>query len=89
MSAHAFPVVSNLVQTIRFENKCVIILYIFYFQDFEIDNIDELCDKLKQLSTESHKYRAKRDRRQQKSSFRDILRAVQVMGLVQLSLINP
>ena len=57
------------------------ILYIFYFQDFEIDNIDELCDKLKQLSTESHKYRAKRDRRQQKSSFRDILRAVQVMRL--------
>lgn len=46
-------------------------------EDFELDNIDDLCDKLKQLSTESHKYRAKRDRRQQKSSFRDILRAVQ------------
>ena len=54
-------------------------------QDFEIDNIDDLCDKLKQLSTESHKYRAKRDRRHQKSSFRDILRAVQV---IMFSVIN-
>nr|CAG4643403.1 EOG090X0ARF [Ilyocryptus agilis] len=38
---------------------------------------DELCEKLKQLATDSHKYRAKKDRKQQRSSFRDILRAVE------------
>lgn len=40
--------------------------------------MEDLCDTLRRLSTESHKYWAKKDRRQQKSSFRDILRAVQV-----------
>lgn len=46
-------------------------------EEFESDAMVNLCETLRRLSTESHKYWAKRDRRQQKSSFRDILRAVQ------------
>nr|CAG4648803.1 EOG090X0ARF [Polyphemus pediculus] len=41
------------------------------------DQVDDLCAKLRQLATDSHKYRAKKDRKQQRSSFRDILRAVE------------
>lgn len=41
--------------------------------------MDELCTKLRQLATDSHKYRAKKDRKQQRSSFRDILHAIEVM----------
>nr|XP_002122638.1 interferon-related developmental regulator 2 [Ciona intestinalis] len=37
----------------------------------------ELVDELSQLATDSNKFRAKKDRRHQRSSFRDILRAVQ------------
>lgn len=40
-------------------------------------DVDDLCSKLRQLATDSHKYRAKKDRKQQRSSFRDILRAVE------------
>lgn len=46
-------------------------------QDFEGYGIDELCQTLKQLATDSNKYRAKKDRRQQRSSFRDILKTVE------------
>ncbi|XP_035221030.1 interferon-related developmental regulator 2-like isoform X2 [Stegodyphus dumicola] len=45
-------------------------------EDFE-DDIDSLCDKLRLLATDSQKFRAKKDRRQQRSSFRDILRAIE------------
>lgn len=41
------------------------------------ENFDSLCLALKGLSTESNKFRAKKDRRQQRSSFRDILRSVE------------
>lgn len=46
-------------------------------EDFDDVDFDSLCDQLKRLSTESHKYRAKKDRRHQKSSFRDILSSVE------------
>lgn len=46
-------------------------------EDFEGSDIDGLCEKLRMLATDSNKYRAKKDRRQQRSSFRDILRAVE------------
>ena len=39
--------------------------------------MEELVPKLQSLSTDSHKYRSKKDRKEQKSSFRDILRTVQ------------
>lgn len=45
--------------------------------DFEFDEMDSLCDKLRMLATDSQKFRAKKDRRQQRSSFRDILRALE------------
>nr|CAG4648129.1 EOG090X0ARF [Moina brachiata]SVE93178.1 EOG090X0ARF [Moina brachiata] len=53
-----------------------------YIQDSETrarqsDEMEELCAKLKQLATDSHKYRAKKDRKQQRSSFRDILRGIE------------
>jgi len=38
--------------------------------------VAELVPKLQSLSTDSHKYRSKKDRKEQKSSFRDILRTV-------------
>ncbi|XP_060079215.1 interferon-related developmental regulator 1-like [Ylistrum balloti] len=46
--------------------------------EFEGDDIDELIDTLKTLATDSQKYRAKKERRQQRSSFRDILRTVEM-----------
>ncbi|CAG2100364.1 unnamed protein product [Medioppia subpectinata] len=45
--------------------------------DFEFEEMDALCDKLRSLATDSQKFRAKKDRRQQRSSFRDILKAVE------------
>lgn len=46
-------------------------------EDFEDRGMDQLCDQLKQMSTESHKYTSKKDRRQQRSSFRQIHDAIQ------------
>lgn len=40
-------------------------------------NMKSLINKLRELSTESHKYRNKKDRRQQRHSFRDYLHAVE------------
>ncbi|KAK2165337.1 hypothetical protein LSH36_52g10022 [Paralvinella palmiformis] len=45
--------------------------------NFEGDDIIELCETLKQLATDSNKFRAKKDRRQQRANFRDILKAVE------------
>lgn len=39
--------------------------------------LDQLAPKLKQLSTDSQKFRSKKDRKEQKSSFRDILRTIE------------
>jgi len=39
--------------------------------------IEELSPKLKQLSTDSQKFRSKKDRKEQKHSFRDILRTIE------------
>jgi len=46
-------------------------------EQFEGDDIDMLISKLKDLATDSNKYRAKKDRKQQRSSFRDILKGVE------------
>lgn len=45
--------------------------------DFELDNCDELLDKLKSLATDSSKHRAKRDRRVQRSTFRDVVKLIE------------
>ncbi|CAL7942597.1 unnamed protein product [Xylocopa violacea] len=44
-----------------------------YEQDWSLD----LIDVLKELATDSNKYRAKKDRKQQRANFRDILRYIE------------
>lgn len=39
---------------------------------------DDLLMKLKELATDSHKFRAKKDRKTQRSVFRDIIRYIEV-----------
>ena len=39
--------------------------------------MDELVPKIQSLSTDSHKYRSKKDRKEQKSFFRDILHTIE------------
>lgn len=46
-------------------------------EDFEINDMDILCDKLRLLATDSQKFRAKKERRVQRSSFRDVLKCVE------------
>ena len=43
-----------------------------------MENVEELLVSLRGLATDSNKYRAKKDRRQQRSSFRDIIRTIEV-----------
>ncbi|XP_030240336.1 interferon-related developmental regulator 2 [Drosophila navojoa] len=43
-------------------------------ENFLEEEIGEMCDAVKQLATDSHKYRAKRDRKAQRATFRDVLR---------------
>lgn len=50
-------------------------------------NMKSLISKLRELSVQSHKYQAKRDRRQQKHSFRDYLHAVEV-SLINLKILK-
>jgi len=47
-------------------------------EDFEGEDLLQLSAKLKDLSKDSSKYRAKKDRRQQRSCFRDIVRGVEL-----------
>lgn len=49
-----------------------------YSADFQEDFTPDLCDMLRGLATDSHKYRAKKDRKQQRASFRDILHFIEV-----------
>lgn len=48
---------------------------------FEEDFALDIADNLKQLATDSHKYRAKKDRKQQRATFRDILQFIEVIFL--------
>jgi len=45
-------------------------------EDFEHEEEEALCDLLKSLATDSVKHRAKKDRKQQRSCFRDVQRFV-------------
>ncbi|XP_053705179.1 interferon-related developmental regulator 2 isoform X1 [Synchiropus splendidus] len=42
-------------------------------EDFDVDDVDELCKSLKGLATDGNKHRAKNDRRKQRSIFREVL----------------
>jgi Interferon-related developmental regulator (IFRD) len=44
----------------------------------KMPEITKLCLRLRELSTESSKHKAKKDKKQQKSSFRDILHSIEV-----------
>uniref|UniRef100_V5I981 Interferon-related developmental regulator 1 n=1 Tax=Anoplophora glabripennis TaxID=217634 RepID=V5I981_ANOGL len=46
-------------------------------EEFEEDFALDVTETLKQLATDSHKYRAKKDRKQQRATFRDILQFVE------------
>lgn len=46
-------------------------------EDFEENFALDVTENLKQLATDSHKYRAKKDRKQQRATFRDILQFIE------------
>jgi len=48
-----------------------------YDEEFEPENLSSLIATVKQLATDSTKSRSKKDRKEQRSSFRDILRGVE------------
>jgi len=48
-----------------------------YDEEYEPQGLNGLIASLRQLATDSHKYRSKKDRKEQRSSFRDILRTVE------------
>jgi hypothetical protein len=48
-----------------------------YDEEYEPEGLDRLIGSLRQLATDSHKYRSKKDRKEQRSSFRDVLRGVE------------
>lgn len=52
-------------------------------ENFLEEHIGELCDAVKQLATDSAKYRAKRDRKAQRATFRDVLRYLEVSAMLE------
>lgn len=46
-------------------------------EDFLEDYLPELIDVTKKLATDSHKYRAKRDRKTQRATFRDVMHYIE------------
>lgn len=48
-----------------------------YNDNFAEDFTPDLVEQLRQLATDSHKYRAKKDRKQQRATFRDILHYIE------------
>jgi len=51
--------------------------------DYEQDWALDLVEILKNLATDSNKYRAKKDRKQQRANFRDILRYIEVSQTIE------
>lgn len=54
-------------------------------EDFVYEDIEALCGALRTLATDSNKYRAKADRRRQRSTFRAVLHFVEVSERTCLS----
>lgn len=60
--------------------ETIVILYesaYIHDEDAVIDLAEALIPRLQELSKDSHKYRSKKDRKEQKSSFRDILKTME------------
>jgi len=51
--------------------------------DYEQDWALDLVEILRNLATDSNKYRAKKDRKQQRANFRDILRYIEVSQTIE------
>ena len=47
-------------------------------EKFVYEDMEALCSVLRTLATDSNKYRAKADRRRQRSTFRAVLHSVEV-----------
>ena len=64
-------------------------------EDFGYRDRNGVCDLIRELATEGNKHIAKKDLRQQRSSFRDILKTIEVCNLYyapppqRLNCINP
>lgn len=60
--------------------EALVVLYEIAY-DFDEDEafklVEDLLEPIKNLATDSHKYRSKKDRKEQKSSFRDILKYIE------------
>ena len=50
-------------------------------EDFGYRDRNGVCDLIRELATEGNKHIAKKDLRQQRSSFRDILKTIEVCNL--------
>lgn len=63
--------------------ETIALFYEILYNEDELDTVSgninemELCECLRSLATDSNKHRAKKDRRQQRSSFRDVLKTVE------------
>ena len=60
--------------------EAVVVLYESAYdhdEDFANYLVENLIPRLQELAKDSHKYRSKKDRKEQKSSFRDILKTVE------------
>lgn len=56
-------------------------------EDYEQDWAMDLVEVLKELATDSNKFRAKKDRKQQRASFRDILHYIEVSSNFEIIII--
>ena len=60
--------------------EAIVVLYESAYEhdeDAANDLVEIVIPRLQELSKDSHKYRSKKDRKEQKSSFRDILKTVE------------
>lgn len=72
---------SNILEVRMAAGECICLAYELgrrYDADFGNNSFDSLCETLKQLANDSNRYRAKKDRKTQRSNFRDILHFVEV-----------
>lgn len=69
----------NLVMRVA-AGECIALLMEKYYElddDYQLDQLNSICDKLQKLATDSQKSRSKKVLREQRSNFRQILRTVE------------
>lgn len=73
---------SNSLEVRMAAGECICLAYELgrcHDADFGEDSFDQLCETLKLLANDSNKFRAKKDRKTQRSSFREILHFIEVI----------